>query len=157
MQSDIFGRRISGFEVGQVVEISVMHRIDHLIQPPFQVMKIHHHADLVELRCGDGDFDLPVMPMQRLERAVIKPKLMRGGEVAGGGDLKWHLLNHTENGEVEQHSLGATMMAMSIVSNHPELKDREEPAVYLPKRMTEEEFVDWCDDETWAEWIDGRV
>jgi Uma2 family endonuclease len=46
---------------------------------------------------------------------------------------------------------------MSIISNHPELKDREEPAVYLPKRMTEEEFVEWCTDETWAEWIDGQV
>ena len=49
------------------------------------------------------------------------------------------------------------MMAMSIISSHPELKDREEPAVYLPKPMTEQEFVDWCNDETWAEWIDGRV
>jgi Uma2 family endonuclease len=49
------------------------------------------------------------------------------------------------------------MVAMSIISSHPELKDREEPAVYLSKRMTEQEFVDWCTDETWAEWIDGRV
>lgn len=49
------------------------------------------------------------------------------------------------------------MIAMSIISNHPELKDREESAVSLPQRMTEQEFVDWCDDETWAEWIDGQV
>jgi hypothetical protein len=49
------------------------------------------------------------------------------------------------------------MRVMSIISNHPELKDREAPAVYLPQRMTEQEFVDWCDDETWAEWIDGQV
>ena len=49
------------------------------------------------------------------------------------------------------------MGTMSIISNHPELKDREEPAVYLPKRMTEEEFVEWCDSDTWAEWIDGQV
>src|SRR4051794_15265122 len=46
---------------------------------------------------------------------------------------------------------------MSIVSNQPELQDRPNGAVYLPKRMTEAEFVDWCDDETWAEWIDGQV
>ena len=46
---------------------------------------------------------------------------------------------------------------MSIISSHPELKDREQQAVYLSRRMTEQEFVDWCTDETWAEWIDGRV
>lgn len=23
--------------------------------------------------------------------------------------------------------------------------------------MTEDEFVDWCDSETWAEWVDGEV
>jgi Uma2 family endonuclease len=49
------------------------------------------------------------------------------------------------------------MGTMSIISNHPELKDREETAVYLSKRMTEQEFVQWCDDETWAEWVNGRV
>src|SRR5205823_5930416 len=47
--------------------------------------------------------------------------------------------------------------AMSIISSHPELKNREETAVYLPRRMTEQEFVDWCDAETWAEWVNGRV
>src|SRR5437773_981282 len=46
---------------------------------------------------------------------------------------------------------------MSIISNQPELQDRPNGAVYLPKRMTEAEFVEWCDDETWAEWIDGQV
>src|SRR5688500_10665607 len=25
------------------------------------------------------------------------------------------------------------------------------------RRMTEEEFVDWCDDKTHAEWVDGEV
>jgi Uma2 family endonuclease len=24
-------------------------------------------------------------------------------------------------------------------------------------RMTEQQFVDWCDDHTWAEWVDGEV
>lgn len=27
----------------------------------------------------------------------------------------------------------------------------------LRRRMTEEEFVAWCDEETWAEWVDGEV
>jgi Uma2 family endonuclease len=27
----------------------------------------------------------------------------------------------------------------------------------LGRRMTENEFVDWCDSETWAEWVDGEV
>jgi Uma2 family endonuclease len=30
------------------------------------------------------------------------------------------------------------------------------PAAPLP-RMTYEEFLDWCDEDTWAEWIDGEV
>ena len=25
------------------------------------------------------------------------------------------------------------------------------------KRMTYEEFLDWCDEDTWAEWVDGAV
>ncbi|HEY3322892.1 MAG TPA: Uma2 family endonuclease [Planctomycetota bacterium] len=25
------------------------------------------------------------------------------------------------------------------------------------RRMTEQDFVDWCDSETWAEWVDGEV
>jgi Uma2 family endonuclease len=24
-------------------------------------------------------------------------------------------------------------------------------------RMTEQQFIDWCDDDTWAEWVDGEV
>ena len=49
------------------------------------------------------------------------------------------------------------MGAMSIISSHPELKNREETAVYLPMRMTEAQFVAWCDSHTWAEWVDGKV
>src|SRR5919199_5503023 len=26
-----------------------------------------------------------------------------------------------------------------------------------PARMTWEEFVAWCDEDTWAEWVDGEV
>ncbi len=38
----------------------------------------------------------------------------------------------------------------------------ESPAVedlHLPPglKMTEEEFVAWCDEDTWAEWVDGEV
>jgi Uma2 family endonuclease len=29
--------------------------------------------------------------------------------------------------------------------------------VVLPRRMTEEEFVAWCDEDTRAEWVDGEV
>src|SRR5689334_19510975 len=25
------------------------------------------------------------------------------------------------------------------------------------KRLTYEEFLDWCDEDTWAEWVDGEV
>lgn len=27
----------------------------------------------------------------------------------------------------------------------------------LPDRMTYEEFLAWCDENTWAEWVDGKV
>ena len=30
-------------------------------------------------------------------------------------------------------------------------------AASLPQRMTWEEFVAWCDEDTWAEWVDGEV
>jgi Uma2 family endonuclease len=30
---------------------------------------------------------------------------------------------------------------------------RREP----PGRLTYEEFLDWCDEDTWAEWVDGEV
>jgi Uma2 family endonuclease len=26
-----------------------------------------------------------------------------------------------------------------------------------PRRLTYEEFLDWCDEDTWAEWVDGEV
>jgi Uma2 family endonuclease len=46
---------------------------------------------------------------------------------------------------------------MSIISNHLELRDPGQTAVYLPTRMTEAQFVAWCDSHTWAEWVDGKV
>ncbi len=33
----------------------------------------------------------------------------------------------------------------------------EPPVVTVPLRMTEEEFVAWCDEDTKAEWIDGEI
>jgi Uma2 family endonuclease len=33
-----------------------------------------------------------------------------------------------------------------------------EEAVSPPKeRMSYEEFLEWCDEDTWAEWVDGEV
>jgi Uma2 family endonuclease len=32
-----------------------------------------------------------------------------------------------------------------------------DPQVVVPGRMTEEEFVAWCDEDTRAEWVDGEV
>src|SRR5579871_4216018 len=32
------------------------------------------------------------------------------------------------------------------------------PRRELPRgRLTYEEFLDWCDEDTWAEWVDGKV
>lgn len=33
----------------------------------------------------------------------------------------------------------------------------EPPVATSPRRMTEEEFVAWCDEDTKAEWIDGEI
>ena len=41
-------------------------------------------------RRRDRDPHAPVVPVQRLERAVVQPELVGGGEVAGGGDLEGH-------------------------------------------------------------------
>src|SRR5258708_3145058 len=49
------------------------------------------------------------------------------------------------------------MTLMSIISNHLELRDPGQTAVYLPMRMTEAQFIAWCDSHTWAEWVDGKV
>ncbi len=37
--------------------------------------------------------------------------------------------------------------------------DTAKPTVSPPTqtRMTFEEFLDWCDEDTWAEWVDGEV
>jgi Uma2 family endonuclease len=35
--------------------------------------------------------------------------------------------------------------------------DRPDTEIVLPRRMTEEEFVAWCDEDTRAEWVDGEV
>lgn len=34
---------------------------------------------------------------------------------------------------------------------------RPKPQADGPPRMSEEEFVEWCDSSTWAEWVDGEV
>lgn len=49
---------------------------------------------------------------------------------------------------------------MSSVQTHLELDDFDDNpvgAVRPSLRMTEEEFVAWCDDNTHAEWVDGEV
>jgi Uma2 family endonuclease len=46
-------------------------------------------------------------------------------------------------------------MAAGTLTHRP-AKGRPSAAPSLP-RMTEAEFVDWCDSETWAEWKDGEV
>src|ERR1700722_6384808 len=38
----------------------------------------------------------------------------------------------------------------------PPSTPKRRPAPALP-RMTEDQFVQWCDDQTWAEWINGEV
>ncbi len=42
---------------------------------------------------------------------------------------------------------------MSLHIDHPALSDRRSPNL----RMTEDEFVAWCDEDSRAEWVDGEV
>lgn len=38
-----------------------------------------------------------------------------------------------------------------------EIEDRDVSASSTPRRMTYEEFLEWADEDTYAEWIDGEV
>jgi Uma2 family endonuclease len=46
-----------------------------------------------------------------------------------------------------------------MATYNPAIDDFDAPVaeVVLPQRMTEEEFVAWCDEDTRAEWVDGEV
>ena len=49
---------------------------------------------------------------------------------------------------------------MSLIHDHRARPDEDELADGKPhpgRRMTEEEFVAWCDEDTKAEWVDGEV
>jgi Uma2 family endonuclease len=48
------------------------------------------------------------------------------------------------------------MVADTLTPPHRSVKKRQSAGPLIP-RMTEAEFVDWCDSETWAEWKDGEV
>ena len=68
---------------GVVVQMAVVQRGDDLIEQPFQLVEIHHHADGIQLRRGDRDLHPPVVPVQRLERAVVQPQLDERREKCG--------------------------------------------------------------------------
>src|SRR3989442_5413289 len=38
-----------------------------------------------------------------------------------------------------------------------ELPESSDVKTHPGRRMSEAEFVEWCDDKTWAEWVDGEV
>lgn len=46
---------------------------------------------------------------------------------------------------------------MSILHNTITEQDLPESKPHPGRRMTEEEFVAWCEGATWAEWVDGEV
>ena len=43
---------------------------------------------------------------------------------------------------------------LTLEPSRPEPRRKEAPA---GERMTYEEFLAWCDEDTWAEWVDGEV
>jgi Uma2 family endonuclease len=46
---------------------------------------------------------------------------------------------------------------MTIANRDVELSEISDQKPHPGRRMTEEEFVAWCDDKTRAEWVDGEV
>ena len=87
VEGDILGAGVQpGLEGLDVVQVRVVERVDDAVEQPLELVEIHDHADLVEPVGGGGYDDDPVMPMQRLERAVVQPKLMCGGELTASGD-----------------------------------------------------------------------
>ena len=59
-----------------------MHRPDYFIDHPLKLMKIHDNADHIQLIGRHSNTYAPVVPMHRLDGAVIKPDRMGGGEFA---------------------------------------------------------------------------
>ena len=48
-------------------------------------------------------------------------------------------------------------MSTTLPAADPELDDLHDGKPHPGRRMMEEEFVEWCDDKTFAEWVDGEV
>lgn len=48
-------------------------------------------------------------------------------------------------------------MSTTLPATISELDDLHDGKPHPGRRMTEEEFEEWCDDKTFAEWIDGEV
>src|SRR5690242_4307408 len=46
---------------------------------------------------------------------------------------------------------------MSTTKSAPRPVTRSGVSVSARRLMTEQEFVDWCSSDTWAEWVDGEV
>ncbi len=46
---------------------------------------------------------------------------------------------------------------MSLLPNSVELIDADDAQAHPGRPMSEEEFVDWCQEKTRAEWADGKV
>src|SRR5437762_4836903 len=90
MHCDVFGRWVHRRKSRQIVQVAVVHRPNYFIDQTLQLMKIHHHTYRIELIGHHSNTDAPVVAMDRLERAIIKPQRMSGGELAGDGDLKGH-------------------------------------------------------------------
>jgi hypothetical protein len=87
----ILGRGVALRKRGKIVQMTVMHWIDDMAQPPFQLVKVHHHANRVEPGGSHANAHMPVMAVQRLQRPVIQAQLMGSRKIAGDGDLEWHV------------------------------------------------------------------
>src|SRR5438034_10417377 len=90
MHRYVLGRRVGRRKSRQIVQAAVVHRPDYFIDQTLQLMKVHDDTDRIQLIGHHGNTDAPVVAVDWLQRAVIKPQRMSGGELAGGGDLERH-------------------------------------------------------------------
>ena len=73
-----------------IVQMMIVQRLDDRIEQAFEFVEIHDGADGIDRVAGDGGANAPIVPMQGFEGAIIKDKLMGGGEFAGSGDVEGH-------------------------------------------------------------------
>jgi Uma2 family endonuclease len=156
LEGDVFGRGIQfAGKRGDFVQVAVVPGGDDRIDEAFELVEIHDDTDRVELGRGDGDAGAPVVAVEGFEGIVVEAEGVCGGEFSGGGDLEGHRRDFEGRGSnCKQDWAGGIgyNRGMSLAAEQTGRSKSKKIG-----RMSEAEFVRWCDSDTWAEWVDGEV